>query len=45
MSLQKQLEDVTAVFEVQADRLDLNYLKEWGKTLGISELINKFIKE
>ncbi len=44
-SLQKQLEDVTAVFEVQADRLDLNYLKEWGKTLGISELINKFIKE
>jgi len=44
-SLEKQIEDVTGILEVQAGLLDINYIKSWAANLGISDLISRVIKE
>jgi hypothetical protein len=37
--------DVLGVMKVQADRLDLAYLRQWAAQLNISDLLERAIKE
>jgi len=41
----RQWEDVVNVSKVQADKLDLQYLKKWAGILGINDLLEKAIFE
>lgn len=38
---QQQWKDVLGVLKVQADRLDLEYLKYWASKLNLSDLLNR----
>jgi hypothetical protein len=38
---ERQWRDVLGVFKVQADRLDLNYMRQWAIELGIADLLEK----
>lgn len=37
----RQWTDILGIVEVQADRLDLAYLKKWAATLDVSELLDR----
>jgi hypothetical protein len=39
----RQWSDILGIVEVQADRLDLAYLRKWAETLGVSELLNRVL--
>jgi hypothetical protein len=42
---EQQWRDVLGVMKVQADRLDLAYLRQWAAQLNISDLLERAIKE
>jgi hypothetical protein len=42
---ERQWCDVLGVMKVQADRLDLAYLRQWAAQLNISDLLERAIKE
>lgn len=42
---EQQWKDVIGVVRVQADRLDLGYLREWGPRLGVAELLEEALEE
>ncbi len=42
---ERQWRDVQGVLKVQADKLDLDYLKRWAANLGISDLLEKAFDE
>lgn len=42
---ERQWDDLVAVMEVQAKKLDLEYMKKWAATLGINELLEKAVSE
>ena len=44
-SSERQWEDVLGILEVQADRLDYEYMKKWSAILGINELLEKASSE
>jgi hypothetical protein len=44
-SSERQLSDVRGVLAAQKDSLDLDYLKNWAKKLGLNELFQKAISE
>jgi hypothetical protein len=39
----RQWSDILGIVEVQADRLDLPYLRKWAGTLGVSELLDRVL--
>lgn len=41
----RQWRDVLGVMKVQGDRLDFNYLQEWGQRLDLLELINQALQQ
>jgi len=42
---EQQWNDILGILEVQAGKLDLEYLNKWGAILGIGELLQKAISE
>ncbi len=44
-SSERQWDDVLGVLTIQAERLDLKYLKKWAGILGTDELLEKAISE
>ncbi len=42
---QQQWNDVLGVLKVQADKLDLKYLKHWASQLNISDLLNRSLDD
>lgn len=40
----RQLNDAKGILEVQGERLDMNYIKEWTKRLDIDTLLKQVIK-
>ncbi len=42
---ERQWNDVTAIFQISAGNLDLDYLRQWGKELNVSDLLEKAISE
>lgn len=38
---EQQWKDVLGVLKVQADKLDLEYLKHWASRLNLSDLLNR----
>ena len=42
---ERQWRDVLGVMKVQADRLDLAYLRKWAAQLDVSDLLERAIKE
>ena len=38
---EQQWKDVLGVLKVQADKLDLEYLKNWASRLNLSDLLNR----
>jgi hypothetical protein len=42
---ERQWRDVLGVMKVQADRLDLAYLRQWAAQLNVSDLLERAIKE
>lgn len=41
----RQLADVRAIFAVQRDLLDYDYMRRWSAALGIEDLLNSLIEE
>lgn len=41
---ERQLNDAKGILEVQAERLDLNYLRQWAKRLNVSGTFEEIIK-
>ncbi len=41
----RQWRDVLGVLKVQAEQLDFGYLAQWGKTLGLTELMTQALRE
>jgi len=41
----KHLEDAESILRISKDKLDKNYLNQWAKKLGVSEILNKIILE
>jgi hypothetical protein len=41
---EKQLNDAKGVLEVQKERLDMAYLKDWAKELGLTETLERVMK-
>ena len=41
----RQWKDISGVLRVQADRLDLEYLRKWAKELAVSDLLLKALRE
>lgn len=39
----RQLEDIESVFKISGDKLDMEYLKEWAKKLGVLKILNKLV--
>jgi len=39
--LDRQLQDVLEVYEIQEDDLDQAYLNRWAATLGVADLLGK----
>jgi len=42
---EKQWNDVRGVVEVQGEKLDRSYLKEWAQPLGVSDLLERVFSE
>jgi hypothetical protein len=42
---ERQLSDVLGVLKVQGERLDLEYLRGWGDSLGVLDLLEQLLKE
>jgi predicted nucleotidyltransferase len=42
---EKQFTDALRVYEVQAGKLDMNYLDDWAKELDINQLLQRLLKE
>lgn len=42
---ERQWRDVQGILKIQAGNLDMDYLNEWAKNLGISDLSNKALRE
>ena len=42
---EKQFTDALRVYEVQYEKLDLNYIEEWSLTLSIKELLERLKRE
>ena len=38
---ERQWRDVIGVLKVQAERLDLDYLRQWAQELGVSDLLER----
>lgn len=41
----RQWRDVLGVLAVQGDRLDFNYMRQWASSLGVSDLLERAMKE
>jgi len=41
---ENQWKDVVGILKVQADSLDLNYLKQWARELRVEDLLEKALK-
>lgn len=41
----RQWSDVLGIIKVQAERLDMNYLRRWAEELGLSELLVRSLKD
>jgi hypothetical protein len=41
----RQWQDVIGIFKIQGDRLDLSYLGQWAKSLGVSDLLEKALAQ
>jgi hypothetical protein len=41
----RQWRDVLGVLKVQAERLDFEYLSQWGQTLGLQDLLDQSFRE
>lgn len=37
----RQWNDILGILKLQADRLDRDYMKEWAKTIGVSDLLER----
>ncbi len=42
---EKQYTDALRVYEVQAGRLDAEYLQRWGAALGVSDLLERILRD
>jgi hypothetical protein len=42
---ERQWRDVLGIVQVQADRLDVDYLRQWGKPLGVVDLVERALNE
>lgn len=42
---EKQFTDALRVFEVQRERLDMDYMRHWAQELGVDELLERMVKE
>lgn len=42
---ERQWRDVQGVFDVQGDRLDRDYLRQWATALDVTDLLNKALAE
>jgi hypothetical protein len=42
---EKQFTDALRIYEVQFDRLDMDYLERWARELGIEPLLLRLRKE
>lgn len=41
----RQWRDVLGVLAVQGDRLDFNYMRQWASSLGVSDLLERAMRE
>lgn len=41
----RQWRDILGVLAVQGDRLDLSYMREWAADLGVSDLLERAVRE
>ncbi|MEW6129825.1 MAG: DUF6036 family nucleotidyltransferase [Acidobacteriota bacterium] len=41
----KQWQDIASIIKIQGDKLDIDYLKQWSKELGLSGLLDKALSE
>lgn len=43
--IQKHYEDVLGIFQIQAEKLDLGYIRKWGKSFSFLETVEGLIKK
>jgi len=42
-SSERQLDDVRSIFRISGEKLDMKYLNQWAKKLGVSKILNKLL--
>jgi len=42
---EKQFTDALRVYEVQFDRLDMDYLRRWAKKIGVAPMLKRLKEE
>lgn len=42
---ERQWRDVQGILQVQREHLDMTYLRQWAKMLGVSDLLEDALKE
>ena len=40
----KHIRDIRGVFKIMGDELDQDYIQEWARTLGLSEVLEKVLE-
>ena len=41
----RQLEDVESILKISGDKLDMKYLKDWARKLGVAETLEKLLSK